>query len=115
MRVWVVSVGEPLPFDEGHPRLLRAGILARMMAARGHDVTWWSSTVIHMQKTLRFNETTVVPQGPNLNIVCLHGGLYTKNYFHRAHCKSGTPCLRILRQGQDHAQAGCHFLCHADD
>jgi len=79
MRVWIVTVGEPLPFDPGNPRLLRAGILARMMAGSGHDVTWWNSTVIHSQKTLRFNRTTEMRVDARLNTVSLHGGLYTSN------------------------------------
>ena len=43
MIVWLVTVGEPLPTDPGSPRLLRAGILAGLLAEKGHVVHWWSS------------------------------------------------------------------------
>lgn len=79
MRLWILTVGEPLPIDPGNPRLLRSGIIAHLAASMGHDVTWWTSSLEHMNKRLRFDKTTTVPLASNLNIVCLHGGMYKKN------------------------------------
>lgn len=42
MRVWVIKAGEPLPIDADRPRKFRAGWIAHTLAARGHDVTWWT-------------------------------------------------------------------------
>ncbi len=53
MKVWIVTVGEPLPTDEGSPRLLRSGALARYLARQGHDVTWFNSRFDHTHKRLR--------------------------------------------------------------
>jgi glycosyltransferase involved in cell wall biosynthesis len=53
MRAWIVQVGEPLPIDEGHPRLWRSGQLARALAEAGHEVTWWASTFEHRTKQQR--------------------------------------------------------------
>jgi glycosyltransferase involved in cell wall biosynthesis len=53
MNIWILAIGEPLPFDDGSPRLLRAGILATKLAEYGVDVTWWNSNFDHTQKVLR--------------------------------------------------------------
>jgi len=43
VHLWVVKTLEPLPSPEGTVRLARAGLVARMAAARGWRVTWWNS------------------------------------------------------------------------
>jgi glycosyltransferase involved in cell wall biosynthesis len=54
LRFWLLTVGEPLPIvDGGNPRLLRTGVLARHLARRGHEVTWWTSTFDHYGKKQR--------------------------------------------------------------
>lgn len=53
MRVWLVTIGEPLPIDEGDPRIMRTGLLARELTARGHDVLWWSARFDHTGKRQR--------------------------------------------------------------
>ena len=39
MRVWLVTIGEPLPIDGTNERLCRTGILANMLVKRGHKVS----------------------------------------------------------------------------
>ena len=63
MRVWVVEVGEPLPFDPGVPRLMRAGLLSETLASRGHDVTWWTAAFDHSRKELRPRGRRTVESG----------------------------------------------------
>jgi hypothetical protein len=53
MRVWLITVGEPLPLDGPGERMLRTGILAAFLAARGHEVVWWSSSFDHVRKRQR--------------------------------------------------------------
>src|SRR5688572_25660999 len=79
MRVWLVTIGEPLPFDSGNERLLRAGILADMLAKRGDTVVWWNSTFNHSLKKLRTNKDAVVQVAPNYEVRLLHGGGYDRN------------------------------------
>jgi glycosyltransferase involved in cell wall biosynthesis len=50
---WLVTVGEPLPTDGPDERLLRTGILAELLRARGHEVVWWSSAFDHQRKLMR--------------------------------------------------------------
>ncbi len=53
MKIWLVAIGEPLPSDPGPPRLLRAGILARLQSRAGHEVTWWTGRFAHHMKLMR--------------------------------------------------------------
>lgn len=42
-----------MPIDEGDPRIMRAGLLARELAARGHQVVWWTARFDHTRKRHR--------------------------------------------------------------
>jgi glycosyltransferase involved in cell wall biosynthesis len=79
MHIWLVTVGEPLPVDPGHPRLLRTGIFAAILRELGHEVTWWSSTFDHAAKQNRADRTVeqALPDGTRL--VLLYGPGYSRN------------------------------------
>ena len=79
MKVWLLTVGEPLPFDEGNPRLLRTGLMARVLVERGHDVLWWSSTMNHTNKSQRFAKSTKISVDDKLAIRVLRGCTYESN------------------------------------
>lgn len=79
MRVWLVTVGEPLPTDGDSPRLLRAGILADALASRGHEVLWWTSTFDHANKRQRAASDTRRVLRNGLVIYLLHGCGYRRN------------------------------------
>jgi glycosyltransferase involved in cell wall biosynthesis len=79
VRVWLVTVGEPLPTDPGSNRLLRAGILAQLLATQGHEVVWWTSTFDHFQRRLRSEADETVRVAANYTIQMLHGGGYRRN------------------------------------
>ncbi len=79
MRIWLVTVGEPIPADAGGQRLLRTGILARMLSQRGHDVTWWNSTFDHSHKVSRYESTTELTDRDGYRLVLLHGRPYGGN------------------------------------
>ncbi|MCE2725721.1 MAG: glycosyltransferase family 4 protein [Planctomycetaceae bacterium] len=51
LTVWLVNPFDDIP-GEGLPPL-RYWTLARILAARGHDVTWWSGTWSHRRKAVR--------------------------------------------------------------
>ena len=51
LTVWLVNPFDDIP-GEGLPPL-RYWTLARILAARGHDVTWWSGTWSHGRKAVR--------------------------------------------------------------
>lgn len=79
MRVWIVTVGEELPIDQGIPRLLRAGMLSEMMAAQDHSVIWWTSTFNHALKKRRATVSTAVVMSDKLKLILLHGVSYQTN------------------------------------
>jgi glycosyltransferase involved in cell wall biosynthesis len=79
MKVWVLAVGEPLPTDPGTPRLLRAGLLASQMAARGLDVTWWTSNFDHTQKCTRAENIVQTKQSLRYPLRLLKGDPYNSN------------------------------------
>jgi hypothetical protein len=53
MRLWLVTVGEPLPSDGPNERLLRTGIFSRFLAEQGHQVVWWTAEFDHVRKCHR--------------------------------------------------------------
>ncbi|WP_425905834.1 glycosyltransferase [Nitrobacter sp. TKz-YC02] len=79
MRIWLVNTGEEIPSDTGKPRLLRTGIMAERLAHRGHEVTWWNSTVNHQRKEQRASTTTIADRPEGYKLVLLYGRLYSKN------------------------------------
>ena len=51
LTIWIVNPFDDIP-GEGLPPL-RYWSLARILAARGHDVIWWSATWSHRRKARR--------------------------------------------------------------
>jgi glycosyltransferase involved in cell wall biosynthesis len=78
LRVWILSVGEPLPIDPGPVRLLRRSLFARTLAASGHEVVWWASTFDHNQKRQRF-ESDVQIDVEGMVLRLLHARAYAVN------------------------------------
>ncbi|MCC7257964.1 MAG: glycosyltransferase family 4 protein [Gammaproteobacteria bacterium] len=79
MNFWIVTVGEPLPGFSGTSRPWRSGLLAALLAERGHTVTWWVSTVDHFSKSLWMNQSCSHTVSENLELQFLHGCLYRRN------------------------------------
>lgn len=80
MRIWLVTIGEPVPVGAGrHDRLLRTGYLATVLATRGHEVTWWTSTFNHFKKEHLYAASTTVTLSPNLRVRLLKARGYRHN------------------------------------
>ena len=80
MRVWLVTIGEPVPVQEGaRDRLHRTGYFAHFLADHGHEVTWWTSTFDHFRKKHLFGEDVTIELGPNLRVRLLKGCGYRNN------------------------------------
>lgn len=77
MKVWFVEIGEPLPIEE-NPRLLRYGMLTKLLATYGHHVTWWASGFSHFAKRhMTHEDVDVFENGVYLKI--LKGPGYKKS------------------------------------
>jgi glycosyltransferase involved in cell wall biosynthesis len=79
MRVWVAHVGEPLPIDSGTERQLRMSLFAQLLAARGHEVVWWTSTFDHTHKRQRFPASHTVRMSERLELRLLLARPYHSN------------------------------------
>lgn len=79
LRVWLITVGEPLPVHGADDRPWRTGILASLLARRGHEVLWWTSNVDHFRKRY-YSENEARFEGPcGEQIQLLAGRLYHRN------------------------------------
>ncbi len=79
MRVWIVTVGEPIPEVETKDRLHRSGILANYLLEQGHEVDWWGSTFDHFKKTHAYSQDTLLHPRENFRIKLFHGRGYKRN------------------------------------
>lgn len=79
MRIWLVTIGEPLPVDGKDVRLYRAGILAQMLAGRGHNVTWWTSSFDHTHKRQRVEKNTTLSLDEFMQIKLMYAPGYARN------------------------------------
>jgi len=80
MRVWLLQRAEPTPHDdEGSQRLLRTGTVASMLAQRGHEVLWWTSTFDHYNRRHRYENDTRVEVAGAFSIQYLRGCGYRRN------------------------------------
>ncbi|WP_224957447.1 glycosyltransferase family 4 protein [Geomonas subterranea] len=79
MRVWLITIGEPVPTDGHDERLLRTGILARLLSQNGHEVVWWCSSFDHTRKKQRtvHEVSTTVSDGYRLMVLRSRG--YQRN------------------------------------
>ena len=79
MRIWLITIGEPLQISDPNDRLQRTGILAKSLVKRGHQVIWWTSTFDHVRKKHRFYKDTNYKLSDNFEIKLLHAIQYKKN------------------------------------
>lgn len=76
MHIWFVDQGEPLPFQG--MRLQRYGELTRVLANRGHKVTWWATDFSHAPRGY-IGEPNTRMMCDGVEIVLVHGSGYKKN------------------------------------
>ena len=58
MKLWIISVGEPLPVDGENTRLRRMGNLASYASSNGVSVEWFSVSFDHYKKMQRCESDT---------------------------------------------------------
>jgi len=105
MRIWLVTIGEPVPVGKGErDRLHRAGFFAHFLAEHGHDVTWWTSTFDHFRKQHWFDDDAEFVSAPRMRVKLLHGGGYSSNLSlarFRDHRRIAGKFARRVRQESD--------------
>ena len=79
MKIWLLTISEPLPINKGI-RKNRTAFLAEKLIERGHSVLWWTSAFNHFKKEWIFNEDTTLNLSDNFTIKALRGWGYKKNF-----------------------------------
>jgi len=80
MHIWLITIGEPLPFAPvNNNRLHRTGIFANILANNSWDVTWWTSTFDHFRKHHFSDHDEIIQLNNALKIIMLHGFGYKSN------------------------------------
>ena len=77
MNIWVVNPFDGLPGESLRPG--RYAFLTKMLAEKGHRVTWWSSNFCHTTKNFRNQGQASLELNHNLRIILLETPRYTKN------------------------------------
>ncbi|MFH1931664.1 MAG: glycosyltransferase family 4 protein [Pseudomonadota bacterium] len=95
MKIWLVTIGEPLPIISEDVRLLRAGMLSEELVSRGHKVIWWTSTFDHSKKQHLFPVDKKIDLSEFYCIYLLHSVGYKKNI--------------SVRRVIDHVGVACKF------
>jgi glycosyltransferase involved in cell wall biosynthesis len=78
MKIWLITIGEPIPDDSENIRLYRTGILSKVLASRGHQVIWWNNDFNHTLKKHR-NIIEPIKVNDNLTIRLIPSSGYVKN------------------------------------
>jgi glycosyltransferase involved in cell wall biosynthesis len=99
VNVWVVKTSEMLATDNDNGRLLRSGLVAHMLDARGHAVTWWMSTFDHANRRSRALQDVSLPFGTHGTIRMIHSPGYRESVSLarvRDHAVWGRRCRRAM-------------------
>ena len=101
LHIALIKDGEPLP-QTCRPFYLRTGNLARVLASRGHQVTWHSSNFLHYQKEL-YPETGLLHLEEGYDLHLHYCGTYPRNISPQRwvhHARLAREVYRELMQAQ---------------
>lgn len=79
MKLWIISVGEPLPVDGENTRLRRMGNLASYASSNGVSVEWFSVSFDHYKKMQRCESDTDYCVNDNFVLHLVKSIPYKKN------------------------------------
>ncbi len=77
--LWLITPGEPLPFDGDDVRLLRTGIFFEDLAQRGVAVDWWTAGFDHANRTHRTRTLKSVQRAPTGRIIMVPSSGYGRS------------------------------------
>ena len=79
LKIWIATIGEPVPSDGKDVRLLRSGQFAFWLGEREHIVRFITNSVDHYARKQRFHKTTEVAYSKNINLTFLWARTYKKS------------------------------------
>jgi glycosyltransferase involved in cell wall biosynthesis len=100
MRVWLITVGEPLPLPGESEKLIRTGRLAEYLGAKGHEVVWWTSTFDHFHKRQHDFDGDRFPWRQGVQLELLRAPSYASNASVRRLWHQRVTAWRFARRAQ---------------
>ena len=87
MKIWIVTIYEPLPFGDEKTRPQRCGMLAKSLLERGHTVELWTSAFDHVSHKHYHRDSLFEKAGDRFSIQFIKGCGYPndhslKRFFH---------------------------------
>ena len=80
MKIWLVTIGEPIFHPDNKLRLHRTGILAKYIAENtANEVVWWTSTFSHFTKEHLYDSDTEIQVLPGFKMIAIKGKGYKRN------------------------------------
>lgn len=80
MKIWIVTIGEPIIHDKNSLRIHRSGLLAKYISENSnHELIWWTSLFNHFTKKFEFEQDKILHPNKNLKIYCIKGFGYRNN------------------------------------
>ena len=81
MKIWFITIGEPIYHPSNKLRMHRTGILSKLISnnRKDIDVIWWTSTFNHFTKEKMFEQSIKIDVQPNFKMIAINGGGYSKN------------------------------------
>lgn len=80
MKIWLITIGEPIPHPSNKLRLHRTGIIADYIAKHTqHELIWWTSSFNHFTKQHEYETDEKVKLSPNTSMYVLKGKGYSRN------------------------------------
>nr|WP_320017319.1 glycosyltransferase family 4 protein [uncultured Desulfobacter sp.] len=100
MKIWIITIYEPLPFGHPETKPQRCGMLAHALMERGHDVEIWTSAFDHINHRHYYKNSYFVPNDERLAIQYIKGSGYPhdqsiKRYFHNR--QTGVEFFRLAQ------------------
>lgn len=78
MHIWIIKIGEPLPFEESE-RKMRTWLMAESFARNNDSVLWWTSTFNHFRKEKFKTRERIIAIKKNFHVYMLPSIGYKKN------------------------------------
>ena len=73
MKIWIVTIYEPLPFCDVRTRPQRCGMLAKALLDRGHSVELWTSAFDHVSHKHLYKRSLFEKVGERISIQFIKG------------------------------------------
>jgi glycosyltransferase involved in cell wall biosynthesis len=78
LKIWLIQLGETYPFQKKHP-LMRSGLLLDELYSRGHEITWWGTSFVHLLKKELVGNDANINYKKKYTIKLLHANKYKRN------------------------------------